>query len=57
MRSSEMVNHLTELKDRMLMAEDHDTFLRLVRETEETMLHENEDWRVVVRFNIPEVPA
>jgi hypothetical protein len=57
MRSSEMVNHLTELKDRMTTAEDHDTFLRLVRETEETMLHENEDWRVVVRFNIPEVPA
>jgi len=57
MRSSEMVNHLTELKDRMIMAQDHDTFLRLVRETEETMLHENEDWRVVVRFNIPEVPA
>jgi hypothetical protein len=23
----------------------------LVRETEETMLHENEDWRVVVRFH------
>ena len=57
MRSSEMVNHLTEIKERMATAEDHDTFLRLVKETEETMLHENEDWRVVVRFNISEVPA
>jgi len=34
MRSSEMVNHLTEIKERMATAEDHDTFLRLVKETD-----------------------
>lgn len=50
-RSSEMVRHLEELKARMMAADSPERFLPLVREAEETMLHENEDWRVVVRFH------
>ena len=57
MRSAEMVRHLKELEDRITRAEDRETLLRLVAEIEQTMLHENEDWRVVVRFHIPELPA
>jgi hypothetical protein len=57
MRSAEMVRHLTELKDKMLMAPDYDSFVRLLKETEETMLHENEDWRIIVKFHMPEVPV
>lgn len=52
-----MVRHLKELKDKMVRVQDYDGFLGLVKETEETMLHENEDWRVVVRFHSPEVPV
>ncbi len=55
MRSAEMVRHLRELKGRLMTAQDRESFAGLVRESEETMLHENEDWRVVVRFHIPEV--
>ncbi|MFC1892853.1 hypothetical protein ACFLYR_02290 [Chloroflexota bacterium] len=51
MRSAEMVRHLTELKDKMACVHNLDRFFTLVKETEETMLHENEDWRVVVRFH------
>lgn len=54
MRSAEMVRHLRELKDKMVRVRDYDGFLALVKETEETMLHENEDWRVVVRFHTTE---
>ena len=50
-RSAEMARHLEELKARMMAADGPERFLPLVRETEETMLHENEDWRVVVRFH------
>ena len=57
MRSAEMVRHLEELKEKVNLAQDYDSFLELLREAEETMLHENEDWRVVVRFHIPEVPT
>ncbi|GAI94775.1 unnamed protein product, partial [marine sediment metagenome] len=57
MRSAEMVSHLKELKDHMMRTRDRESFRELVKETEETMLHENEDWRVVVRFHMPEVPA
>ena len=57
MRSTEMVRHLKELKGEMMLVQDRDNLLRLLRETEETMLHENEDWRVVVRFHMPEVPT
>lgn len=56
MRSAAMVGHLKELKDRMARAQNRGGFFELVKETEETMLHENEDWRVVVRFLTTEVP-
>jgi uncharacterized protein (TIGR03382 family) len=55
MRSGEMVGHLKELKERMSRTHNRGEFLELVKETEETMLHENEDWRVVVRFHRTEV--
>lgn len=51
MRSAEMVLHLKEYKDKMSRAQNRDEFLALVKETEEAMLHENEDWRVIVRFH------
>jgi hypothetical protein len=57
MRSAEMVNHLQELRDRMRQARDYNRLAALLRETEETMLHEHEDWRVLTRFHTPEIPA
>ncbi len=51
MRSEEMARHLKELKGKMDKAQDLAEFFTLVKETEETMLHENEDWRVVMRFH------
>lgn len=57
MRSAEMAGHLKDLRDQMMKVQDREGFLRLVTETEETMLHENEDWRVVVRFHIQELPV
>jgi len=57
MRSAEMVNHLEELKAKMLLSPDYNVFLESVKEAEETMLHEHEDWRVVVRFHTSEVPV
>jgi hypothetical protein len=57
MRSAEMVRHLTELGERIKLVNDKESLLQAVTETEQTMLHENEDWRVVVRFNIPELPV
>lgn len=56
-RSAEMVRHLEDIKWKMTRAGDLESFLQLVRETEETMLHENEDWRVAVRFHGLEPPA
>lgn len=56
-RSSEMQHHLEELKGQMMAAESLESFYPLVREAEETMLHENEDWRVAVRFHILETPV
>lgn len=57
LRSMEMARHLKELKDRMSRTEDRRAFSELVKEIEETMLHENEDWRVVVRFHETEIPV
>ena len=54
MRSAEMARHLHDLKNKMVHVHDYRGFLGLVKETEETMLHENEDWRVVVRFHTTE---
>ncbi len=56
-RSNEMVHHLEELKYEMFHAQNLKNFLPLVRQAEETMLHENEDWRVIVRFHQLEPPA
>ena len=57
MRSSEMAHHLTELNDQLTDAHDDDDFIRLLREAEEIMLRENEDWRIVLRFHVPEPPG
>ena len=57
MRSAEMVRHLEELKGEMMLVQDYDSLRGLLKDTEETMLHENEDWRVMVRFHMPEVPG
>jgi len=56
-RSGEMLRHLEELKKQMQTAQNPEQFFCLVREIEETMIHENEDWRVVVRFHELEPPA
>jgi len=56
-RSTEMVRHLEETKGKMKEVQNLESFLPLVREAEETMLHENEDWRVVVRFHELEPPV
>jgi len=53
-RSAEMARNLKELKDSMTDTDDRDTFLALVREADETMLYENEDWRVVIRYRANE---
>ena len=50
-RSAEMARHLEDIARRMEASRGRDEFLSLVRETEEVMLHENADWRVVVRFH------
>jgi hypothetical protein len=52
-----MANHLRELEERIAKAKDRESFLTLVTEVDETMLHEHEDWRVVVRFHTPELPV
>lgn len=57
MRSAEMAGHLREIKDRMEREKEREGFLKLVSETEEMMLRENEDWRVTVRFRTPELPV
>jgi hypothetical protein len=54
LRAAEMARHLHDLKDKMEKLSDYRGFAGLVKETEETMLHENEDWRVVVRFQTTE---
>ena len=56
-RSGEMVRHLEELKKQIQTAQNPEQFFNLVREIEETMIHENEDWRIVVRFHELEPPA
>ena len=56
-RSGEMVRHLEELKKQIQIAQNPEQFFNLVREIEETMIHENEDWRIVVRFHELEPPA
>ena len=57
MRSAEMLGHLEEIRGKIIAAQDSSSFYYLLKEAEEIMLHENEDWRVVVRFHKPEVPV
>jgi hypothetical protein len=56
-RSGEMKRILEEIKDRILTTEDYNNFVELLKEVEETMLYENQDWKTVVRFQSPEVPV
>ena len=51
LRSAEMAGHLIELKARMEASSGGADLARLVGQAEEIMLHENADWRVVVRFH------
>ena len=55
-RSTDMARHLKGLRDMMAGAQDRESLLMLMREIEETMLRENEDWHVLVRFHMPELP-
>jgi hypothetical protein len=57
MRSAEMARHLKELRNQLAETHDPVAFIALLKEIEETMLRENEDWRIVVRFHTPELPA
>ncbi len=50
-RSEEMARHLRELHEKLSRAQNTEEFIETITETEETMLHENEDWRVVMRFH------
>jgi hypothetical protein len=56
-RSAEMARYLEDIAAKVRAVEDGSPLLELVQETEETMLRENEDWRVVVRFHELEPPA
>ena len=50
-RSAEMARHLQGIARRLEDARGRDELLSLVAETDEVMLNENADWRVVVRFH------
>jgi hypothetical protein len=54
--SAGMVRYLKEMKVQIEKATDHEDFLGLVKEIEETMQHENQEWRVEIRFHRPAVP-
>lgn len=56
-RSAEMVNHLTELRDRMARAQNRDDLLAIVEEAQDIMAHEHADWRILVRFHRLETPG
>jgi hypothetical protein len=55
--SAGMARYLEEMKVQIEKATNHEDFLGLVKEIEETMQHENQDWRVEIRFHKPEVPG
>lgn len=57
LRFSEMVRHLEELKGEMKAVSSPERLAAMVREAEQTMLHETEDWRVVVGIHKPEAPG
>jgi hypothetical protein len=54
--SAGMVRYLEEMKVQIDKATDHEDFLSLVKEIEETMQHENQEWRVEIHFHRPAVP-
>ena len=56
-RNTEMVRHLKEIREQIMIAQNPESFLPRVREAEETMLHGNEGWCVVMRFHELEPPA
>jgi len=56
-RAAEIAARLEELETRLQRAADHDALARLVTEAEELMQQENADWRVLLRFRPPELPA
>lgn len=49
-RSEEMVRQLYELKEQLLSAENLSIFFHVVREAEQTILRETDDWHIVVKF-------
>jgi len=56
-RAAAMARKLTELAAKMEVVRDADLLLQLARETEQTMLSENEEWRAVVRFSEIKAPV
>jgi hypothetical protein len=52
-----MQYRLNELRTKMADARSLESLQALVREAEETMRHENEDWQLTARLRILEVPA
>lgn len=57
LRSKEMARRLAEVKDRFLQAGGCNEFLGLLKEIDEIMLVESEDWRDLVWLHKPEVPV
>ncbi|HEV7903125.1 MAG TPA: hypothetical protein VGO96_04725 [Pyrinomonadaceae bacterium] len=55
-RHEETSRQLKTLNERIMNAENFMALLPLMRETEETMLRENEDWRAVVESREIEIP-
>jgi len=55
--SAGMARYLEEMKVQTEKAKDHEDFLGLAKEIEETMQRENQDWRVEIRFHKPAVPG
>jgi hypothetical protein len=51
LRSYEMARHLGDIGEQIEESEDLVTFKILVQEAEQTMLHENQDWRVMILFH------
>lgn len=56
-RSTEMVRHLLELREHVQATESIAGLRALLREVAAAMLHENDDWRVVVRLRPAELPV
>ena len=57
LRAEEMVRHLTEIRGHIEAAPTTRSLLGALEEAEQTMVNENADWRVVVRFHELEPPS